>query len=110
MMNGANSGIAANRSIGTLGTPDSEVSVRDVFGLKSDLVVPAFSEAADHVPEIDPTYQFDHDTTLAISSARTPSSSRTGSRSRSSGKASCPGRCSTPVRWSSTNTTPAAPT
>ena len=66
MMNGANSGIAAKRSIGTIGTPDIEVSVRDVFGLKSDLRVPAFSEAADHVPELDPTYQFDHDTTLAI--------------------------------------------
>jgi cobaltochelatase CobS len=66
MMNGANSGIVANRSIGTLGMPDTEVSVRDTFGIKSDLLVPAFSEAADHVPEIDPTYQFDHDTTLAI--------------------------------------------
>jgi cobaltochelatase CobS len=66
MMNGANTGIAASRSTGTLGTPDIDVNVRDVFGLKSDLSVPAFSEPSDHVPEIDPTYQFDHDTTLAI--------------------------------------------
>jgi cobaltochelatase CobS len=66
MMNGANSGIVASRSTGPLGTPDIEVTVREVFGLKSDLSVPAFSEATDHVPEVDPTYQFDHDTTLAI--------------------------------------------
>jgi cobaltochelatase CobS len=66
MMNGANSGIAASRSTGTLGTTDTQVSVRDLFGLKSDISVPAFSERSDHVPEIDPTYQFDHDTTLAI--------------------------------------------
>jgi cobaltochelatase CobS len=66
MMNGANSGIAASRSTGTLGMPDTEVSVREVFGLKSDLSAPAFSERSDHVPAIDPTYQFDHDTTLAI--------------------------------------------
>jgi cobaltochelatase CobS len=66
MMNGANSGIAATRGIGTLGLPDTQVSARDAFGIKSDLVVPAFSEAADHVPAIDPTYQFDQDTTLAI--------------------------------------------
>jgi cobaltochelatase CobS len=66
MTNGANSGIAASRGTGSLGTPDTEVSVRDVFGLKSDLMVPAFSGPSDHVPEVDPTYQFDHDTTLAI--------------------------------------------
>ena len=66
MMNGANSGIATSRGTGTLGTPDTQVSVRDVFGLKSDLLAPAFAQASDHVPEIDPTYQFDHDTTLAI--------------------------------------------
>ncbi|MBW4023193.1 MAG: cobaltochelatase subunit CobS [Proteobacteria bacterium] len=66
MMNGANSGIETSRSIGIIGSPDTTVSVREVFGLKSDLVVPAFSAPSDHVPEIDPTYQFDHDTTLAI--------------------------------------------
>ncbi|MGB0684367.1 MAG: cobaltochelatase subunit CobS [Magnetovibrionaceae bacterium] len=46
--------------------PDTEVSVRDTFGLDSDLTVPAFSERDDHVPDLDPAYQFDHDTTLAI--------------------------------------------
>jgi cobaltochelatase CobS len=66
MMNGANSGIASSRGTGTLGMPDVQVNVRDVFGLKTDISVPAFSERSDHVPEIDQTYQFDHDTTLAI--------------------------------------------
>jgi cobaltochelatase CobS len=66
MTNGANSGIAASRGTGSLGMPDTEVSVRDAFGLKSDLMVPSFAEPSDHVPEVDPTYQFDHDTTLAI--------------------------------------------
>ncbi len=46
--------------------PDIQVSVRTTFGLDSDLMVPAFSARDEHVPEIDPTYHFDHDTTLAI--------------------------------------------
>jgi cobaltochelatase CobS len=66
MMNGANSGIATTRTVGTLGTPDITLKVRDVFKIDSDITVPAFSTASEHVPEIDPTYQFDHDTTLAI--------------------------------------------
>lgn len=48
------------------GTPDITLSVRDVFKLDTDWQVPAFSEAGEHVPDIDPTYRFDHDTTLAI--------------------------------------------
>ena len=47
-------------------TPDRQISVRDVFGLNTDLKVPAFSQRAEHVPDIDPAYRFDHDTTLAI--------------------------------------------
>ena len=48
------------------GLPDSKVSVRDTFGFDSDLQVPAFSTADEHVPPIDPDYLFDRDTTLAI--------------------------------------------
>ncbi|MGR3435096.1 MAG: AAA family ATPase, partial [Shimia sp.] len=47
-------------------TPTQEVSVREVFGIDSDMVVHGFAEATDRVPEIDPTYKFDPDTTLAI--------------------------------------------
>jgi len=50
----------------SLDMPDVTVSVRDVFGIDSDMQVPAFSERSDHVPEADPTYRFDRDTTLAI--------------------------------------------
>lgn len=48
------------------GEPDTTVSVRDVFGIDSDLTVPAFSEAGEHVPDVDPDYLFDKQTTLAI--------------------------------------------
>ena len=46
--------------------PDRLVSVREVFGIDSDLEVPAFAETDDHVPEIDPVYHFNADVTLAI--------------------------------------------
>ncbi len=42
------------------------VSVRQVFGIDSDLEVPAYSETEDHVPDIDNDYLFDPETTLAI--------------------------------------------
>ncbi len=43
-----------------------KVSVRQVFGIDSDMEVPAYSEPDEHVPEIDPDYQFNRETTLAI--------------------------------------------
>jgi cobaltochelatase CobS len=46
--------------------PDMKVSVRQVFGLDIDLEVPAYSTPDEHVPDLDPDYVFDHDTTLAI--------------------------------------------
>jgi cobaltochelatase CobS len=46
--------------------PDKKVSVRDVFGIDSNLMVPAFSERDEHVPEIDAVYRFNRDVTLAI--------------------------------------------
>lgn len=46
--------------------PDIRVSVRDLFGIDSDLYVPAFSERDDHVPEIDHAYRFNPEVTLAI--------------------------------------------
>lgn len=48
------------------GIPDTEVDVRQTFGLDVDLKVPAFSLVSEHVPEIDASYIFDHETTLAI--------------------------------------------
>ncbi|MBN8997111.1 MAG: cobaltochelatase subunit CobS [Rhizobiales bacterium] len=46
--------------------PDMKVSVRQVFGIDSDLEVPAYSKADEHVPDTDPDYLFDRETTLAI--------------------------------------------
>ena len=46
--------------------PDTMVSVRKVFGLDSDLEFTAFSQTSEHVPDVDDTYRFDHDTTMAI--------------------------------------------
>src|SRR3954453_14495291 len=48
------------------GLPDMKVSARQVFGIDSDLDVPAYSAAEDHVPDLDPAYIFDRETTLAI--------------------------------------------
>lgn len=46
--------------------PDTTVSVREVFGIDTDLRVPAYSKADSYVPEFDADYLFDRDTTLAI--------------------------------------------
>ncbi|MDJ1134924.1 AAA family ATPase [Streptomyces iconiensis] len=49
-----------------VGEPETRVSVRDVFGIASDLKVPAFAEPSAHVPETDDAYRFDPDVTLAL--------------------------------------------
>ncbi len=46
--------------------PDMQISVRQVFGIDTDIEVPAFSETNDHVPDIDEDYIFNRETTLAI--------------------------------------------
>ncbi len=46
--------------------PDITIDVRDTFGIDIDWQVPAFSLADERVPEIDPDYVFDPETTLAI--------------------------------------------
>jgi cobaltochelatase CobS len=46
--------------------PDIEISVRQTFGMDTDMVVPGFSETDEHVPDFDEAYRFDYDTTLAI--------------------------------------------
>src|SRR6188474_1904788 len=50
----------------TPGLPDMKVSIRQVFGIDSDMEVPAYSKADEHVPDIDSDYRFDRPTTLAI--------------------------------------------
>ncbi len=46
--------------------PTEDISVKEVFGIDSDMIVKGFSERANRVPEVDETYKFDPDTTLAI--------------------------------------------
>ena len=46
--------------------PDTEISVEKTFGFKSKLKVPAYSARNEYVPEIDESYIFDPQTTLAI--------------------------------------------
>ncbi len=60
-----------NIQAGTSGTtvleaPDRMVSARELFGIDIDMMVPAFSEADERVPDFDDSYVFDPDTTLAI--------------------------------------------
>ena len=43
-----------------------KVSVRQVFGIDSNLEVPAYAKPDEHVPDFDPDYIFDRETTLAI--------------------------------------------
>ncbi|KAB2943932.1 MAG: cobaltochelatase subunit CobS [Hyphomicrobium sp.] len=46
--------------------PDMKLSVRQVFGIDTELEVPAFSKADEHVPDLDPDYLFNREVTLAI--------------------------------------------
>ena len=46
--------------------PDINLSIKQTFGIDSDMEVKAFSKRNEFVPEIDKDYKFDHDTTLAI--------------------------------------------
>ena len=46
--------------------PDKTFSVRETFGIDSDMMVKGFSEPEGHVPPTDPDYLFDRNTTLAI--------------------------------------------
>ena len=46
--------------------PDIKLSVKQTFGIDSEMKVDAFSKKNEFVPEIDKDYKFDRDTTLAI--------------------------------------------
>ncbi len=47
-------------------TPDTELSASKIFDIDCDWKVPAFKDAAEHVPAMDENYQFDDATTRAI--------------------------------------------
>jgi cobaltochelatase CobS len=56
----------ADGSLSMDAKPTEEISVREVFGIDTDMRVKGFADRTDRVPEIDTTYKFDPDTTLAI--------------------------------------------
>jgi len=58
--------ISEIRPTSAIEAPDTTVKAREAFGVDVDLDVPAFSVRTEHVPEIDHTYRFDRETTLAI--------------------------------------------
>ena len=56
----------ADGSIDIGAKPTEEISVREMFGIDTDMIVKGFPTRTDRVPEMDSTYKFDPDTTLAI--------------------------------------------
>ena len=60
------SDIPNNHATTLLAAPDTEIDVRETFGIDIDMKVPAFSRVDERVPDTDETYVFDPDTTLAI--------------------------------------------
>ena len=46
--------------------PTETFSVEDLFGFDTEMTIKGFEDRTDRVPEIDPTYKFDPETTLAI--------------------------------------------
>src|SRR6195952_19972 len=53
-------------TLDTAAVPDTSADAASLFGIKTKMKVPAFKKGGEHVPEIDPAYRFDRETTLAI--------------------------------------------
>ncbi|VAW04607.1 Aerobic cobaltochelatase CobS subunit, partial [hydrothermal vent metagenome] len=56
----------ADGSIDRDAKPTEDISVLEVFGIETNMIVKGFAGRTERVPDIDPTYKFDPDTTLAI--------------------------------------------
>ena len=50
----------------TLNRPDIKISVKQTFGIDTEMEIEAFSKKNEFVPKIDQDYRFDRDTTLAV--------------------------------------------
>jgi cobaltochelatase CobS len=59
----------ADGTMNKLAKPTEDISVRDTFGVDTDMIAKGFAETCERVPDIDATYKFDPDTTLAILAA-----------------------------------------
>ena len=53
-------------NLASLKKPDIKISVKQTFGIDTEMEVEAFSKKNEFVPKIDQDYKFDRDTTLAI--------------------------------------------
>ena len=53
-------------NLSSLKKPDIKISVKQTFGLDTEMEVDAFSKKNEFVPKVDQDYKFDRDTTLAI--------------------------------------------
>jgi cobaltochelatase CobS len=53
-------------SLTSLKKPDIKISVKQTFGVDTEMEIEAFSKTNEFVPKIDQNYKFDRDTTLAI--------------------------------------------
>jgi cobaltochelatase CobS len=56
----------ASDTMSAINLPDIMLDARETFGIDVDMKVKAFSARTPHVPDLDPTYRFDRETTLAI--------------------------------------------
>jgi len=57
---------SAEAPLDTASVPDTTVDAAALFGIQTNMKVPAFKKATEQVPDIDPAYRFDRETTLAI--------------------------------------------
>ena len=53
-------------NLSSIKKPDIKISVKQTFGIDTDMEINAFSKKNEFVPKIDLDYKFDRDTTLAI--------------------------------------------
>jgi cobaltochelatase CobS len=58
--------MADGGSVNPAEIPTVDISVRDTFGIDTDMTIKGFAETSERVPLIDDTYRFDRDTTMAI--------------------------------------------
>ena len=49
-----------------IGEPDTEISVKKIFGIDTNMTIPAFKKKNNYVPDIDDDYLFNTETTLSI--------------------------------------------
>ena len=70
--------------------PDIKISVKQTFGIDTDMEIDAFEKKNEYVPKIDQDYKFDRDTTLAVLSGFAFNSNNSASSNTFSNNSSIP--------------------